>query len=82
MRQENTEIVAGVVFDRGDIKPRWFFINGRKINVLRVIYKWHEREGYYLIYKFTVTDGENIYEIAFNSNLQKWFLIAVVEGVS
>lgn len=81
MRQENIEIAAGVVFEKGDIRPKWIFVNGRKINILRIIYKWHEREGYYLIYKFTVTDGENLYEIAFNSNLQKWFLIAVVEGV-
>jgi hypothetical protein len=79
MRQENTEITAAVIFDKGNIRPKWFLLNGRKIEINKVIYKWHEREGYYLIYKFTVSDGKNIYEIAFNSNLQKWFLIAVAE---
>ncbi|MCX8083453.1 MAG: hypothetical protein N3C60_00825 [Calditerrivibrio sp.] len=81
MRQENIEIAAAVIFDKGDIRPKWFLKNGNKIKILRIIYKWHEREGYYLIYKFTVTDGENLYEIAFNSHLQRWYLISTVEGV-
>lgn len=82
MRQENIEITAAAVFKKGDINPKWFFVNDRKVDIKRVIYKWHERDGYYLIYKFTVTDGECIYEIAFNSHLQRWYLIYVVEGAA
>lgn len=80
MKTENTEITVAAVFKKGFIDPKWFLVDNKKIPITKIIYHWNEREGYYLIYKFTVSDGENIYEIAFNSNLQRWYLIAIVEG--
>lgn len=74
------KIRAGAVFDGSWPKPVWFALHGEKVTVKEICYKWKEREGADEIYKYTVSDGFNIYEIAFSAKEACWFLLAVDEA--
>ncbi|MDY6821409.1 MAG: hypothetical protein SVN78_07295 [Deferribacterota bacterium] len=76
----NEKILLCAIFDKNRVKPLWFYYSGRKIVIKEICYKWKEREGDNVIYKFTVTDGSSIYEIAYSLNTLQWYLIAVDEG--
>jgi hypothetical protein len=77
----NEKIVAGVLFQAGNIKPLWFLYKNAKIIIKEVCYKWKEREGGDIIYKFTVRDDANIYELAYSTMSGQWFLLAIDEEV-
>ncbi|GAB1534849.1 MAG: hypothetical protein LRY50_10890 [Geovibrio sp.] len=74
------KIRVGAVFDGGFPKPVWFGLHGEKVLIKEVCYKWKEREGTDVIYKFTVTDGFNIFEIMFSSMEVCWYLVAMDEA--
>lgn len=73
-------VKTAAVFDGGWPKPVWFVFHGEKVPVKQVCYKWKEREGSDVIYRFTVTDTFNIYEIFFSAMDACWYLDAVDES--
>lgn len=72
-------IKVGAVFDKGSIKPMWFQHSGRKITIKNIIYKWQEKSGSNTVIKFSVDDGENMYEIGYNNIDMTWTLFAYDE---
>jgi hypothetical protein len=77
----NEKIAVTVFFQSGNIKPLWFLYNNSKIIIKEICYKWKEREGKDIIYKFTVRDDANIYELAYYTMSGQWFLLAIDEEV-
>ena len=68
--------VAAVFTDEEFPKPVWFIFNNEKIMIRQICYKWTERKGKWLNYKYTVTDNNSIYEIVFSSENMSWKLEA------
>ncbi len=74
-------IRVGAVFEIGLLKPVWIDINGKKIVVKNIFYKWIEKFAYYYILKFSLSDEDNIiYEIEFDPINITWHLNAYAEA--
>ena len=65
-------IVVGAVFSRGGVKPVWFTWNGREIRVREITFTWKTREGGPSMLHFSVTDGQGLYEIIYNTETFQW----------
>lgn len=76
----NDPIKVGAIFDNSRIKPKWFIWGTRQINIAEVNYTWQTRTGRDTFYHFAVSDGRNVYELAYNVTKSKWDLIAVEAG--
>jgi hypothetical protein len=74
------KISVGAIFEGGRIKPVWFLYKHMKVIIKQVCYRWKEREGENIIYKFTVTDNKSIYEISYSTMTYQWYLLAIDEG--
>jgi hypothetical protein len=75
------KIRVGAIFENSP-KPVWFSLNGEKVTVREVCYHWKEREGAYVIHKFSVNDGTNVYQLSFDSSDGCWYLEAMDDGVA
>ncbi len=71
------EVRAGAVFNHDGIKPVWFDLHGHKVAIKEIHYKWTEKYSGSTIYKFTVSDGENFYELHFSGDDMRWYLAAM-----
>jgi hypothetical protein len=49
--------------------------------IKEICYKWTERQGKWLNYKYTVTDGHSIFEIIFLTEKMSWILEAMDDSV-
>jgi hypothetical protein len=77
--QENIRVA--VIFGPGNqIRPVWFEWRRRKHEVREVTYSWQELEGAATILHFAVSDGANLFELAWNSTSRVWSLAAVENG--
>lgn len=78
MQKIRENIRVAVIFGPGSsIKPVWFDWRGVKYTIREITYAWQEREGNALILRFAVTDGADLYELAYNSVSRVWSLAAV-----
>jgi len=68
-------ITVGVVFSRSTVKPVWFLRLGRQIRIREVAYTWKTREGSAGILHFSVSDGQGLYEICYNTMTLGWRLL-------
>ncbi|GBE41310.1 hypothetical protein BMS3Bbin09_01203 [bacterium BMS3Bbin09] len=59
------------------LKPLRFTWSDRQINIKDVTYEWTTSEGTSKLLHFSVTDGNTLYELSFNTNSILWML----EGV-
>ena len=59
------------------IKPVWFAWKGRQYRIKEVTYTWTNKEGMACVHYFSVTDGQNLYEISYNTETMVWKLIAI-----
>ncbi|MCX5900440.1 MAG: hypothetical protein NTX06_06860 [Proteobacteria bacterium] len=75
----NQNISVAAVFKGGDVFPRWFLYRGRKVAVQEVTYTWKEQKGKALLHHFAVSDGTNVYDIAFQPVALSWSIEAVEE---
>jgi hypothetical protein len=72
---ENSKIIkVGAVFRGSRIIPKWFTWEGRKYNVSSVDYIWEDKQGKEKIIRFSVSDGTNSYELAYNLARLNWSL--------
>ncbi len=69
-------ITVGVVFSRSTVKPVWFLRLGRQIRIQEVAYTWKTREGSAGILHFSVSDGQGLYELCYNTTTLSWRLAA------
>lgn len=56
------------------IKPVRFGWSGRLFEVRNVTYSWKAKEGDNDIYHFSVTDGDSLYELTFDTGSLVWKL--------
>ncbi len=59
------------------LRPLKFKWSGRQVNIREVTYEWTTLEGKSRLLHFSVTDGNTLYELSFDSNSVIWRL----EGV-
>ena len=59
------------------LKPLRFTWSDRRIDIKDVTYEWTTSEGASKLLHFSVTDGNTLYELSFNTTSIKWML----EGV-
>ena len=78
----NQNISVAAVFKGGDVFPRWFLYRGRKVAVREVTYSWKETKGAALFHHFAVSDGMNLYDIAFQPVALSWSIEAVDDGTT
>jgi len=71
----NEPITVGAVFSRGTVKPVWFSWHGRQIRVREIAFSWNTREGRATALHFSVTDGQGLYEITYNTLSCAWVLM-------
>jgi hypothetical protein len=68
-------INVGAIFSRGAIKPVWFSWNGRQIRIREVAFTWKTQEGNAGLLHFSVSDGQGMYEVAYNMKTMRWRLL-------
>jgi len=75
------DIRVAVIFGPGNrLEPVWFDWRRRKYTVREVTYTWRERRGEKTILHFAVSDGANLFELAYDAAGQLWALKAVEAG--
>lgn len=78
MTEIGDTVKVGVVFDEsGKIIPKWFVWNGRRYDITRTTFVWKVQEGRSVIHHFAVTDGDNMYELCYNTAELSWRLMNV-----
>jgi len=56
------------------LRPLKFRWSGRLVDVKEITYRWITKEGQSHIYHFSITDGDTLYELSFNTNSLLWRL--------
>jgi hypothetical protein len=56
------------------IRPLRFKWSGRLLEIKKITYSWMTKEGEAKIYHFSVSDGNTLYELSFNTNSLLWRL--------
>ncbi|MBA4418615.1 MAG: hypothetical protein C0392_12020 [Syntrophus sp. (in: bacteria)] len=73
MMQVGQTISVLASFSAG-MKPLQFRWSGRIIKVKEITYTWKSREGQKDIFHFSVTDGDSLYELTFDTRSLLWRL--------
>ena len=76
MERIREPIRVAVVFGPGsNIRPVWFEWRRRKHTISSTTYKWSDRVGEETRLHFSVTDGEALFELVYNTSDQRWTLL-------
>jgi hypothetical protein len=71
-------IRVAVIFGPGNrVEPVWFDWRLRKYTVREITYTWRDRQGEATVLHFAVSDGADLFELAYNADSQIWALTAV-----
>ncbi len=68
------DIRVGAAFDGRKVRPMWFLWRNRYYKVKSVTYTWCTSIGSARLHHYSVTDGNNLYELTFNANTLEWTL--------
>ena len=75
MERIKEQIRIATIFTPGRlIKPVWFDWHNRKHTILETTYHWKEHVGSATLMHFSVTDGEALYDLVYNTLDQSWLL--------
>jgi hypothetical protein len=78
MEKIRENIRVAVIFGPGNrVEPVWFDWRRRKYTVREITYTWRERQGEATVFHFAVSDGADLFELAYNAESQLWALTAV-----
>lgn len=78
MEKIRENIRVAVIFGPGNrVEPVWFDWRRRKYTVREITYTWRERQGEATVFHFAVSDGADLFELAYNADSQIWALTAV-----
>jgi|SRR5208337_1304812 len=72
----NESVSVSAVFSSGAVKPVWFSRKGKQIQIEEIALVWKTREGSTPILHFSVTDGQGLYELRYNTVTLSWRLAA------
>ena len=64
-------------FGQRGMRPLWFVWQGKRRIIQEVTGAWSERDGALLHRCFAVSDGEAVYELAFDARALRWWLTKV-----
>lgn len=67
-------IRVGAAFDRRRILPVWFMWRNRYYKVKDVCFVWSTDSGRARVCHYSVTDGDNTYELRFDTTTLEWTL--------
>jgi len=65
-------IEVGVIFKSGQVFPRWFVWQGRKVMVKDVTFHWTDKRGGEVLHFYALSDGINLYQVYFNNKHLHW----------
>jgi hypothetical protein len=75
MERIKEPIRIATIFTPGrQLKPVWFEWHNRKHSILETTYHWKEQAGAATLLHFSVTDGEALYDLVYNTLDQSWLL--------
>ena len=78
MQQLSERIKVAAVFAPGSqVKPVWFEWRSRKHAVTRISYFWKDHHGGASRLHFAVSDGNNLFELMFDTSDQNWTLVGI-----
>ena len=78
MQQLSERIKVAAVFAPGShVKPVWFEWRRRKHTVTRMSYFWKDHQGGASRLHFAVSDGNNLFELMFDTSDQNWSLVGI-----
>jgi hypothetical protein len=81
MQPLNVDIRVGAIFESGRaIRPVWFDWQRRKYSVTEITYRWQELSGETKTLHFTVSDGQDLFELIYDTDRQIWILAGVEPG--
>ena len=81
MQQLNVDIRVGAIFESGRaICPVWFDWQRRKYTVTEITYRWQELSGETKMLHFTVSDGQDLFELIYDTDRQVWILAGIEPG--
>ena len=68
---ENISVIAsfGLPYRIRPVRFRWL---GKLFEVRDITYSWQTREGQNRIYHFSVSDGQTLYELSFDTSSLLW----------
>jgi hypothetical protein len=67
---EQVKVLA--VFDEKGFQPLRFQWRGIAYPVKQITFRWRERKGGAVIYRFAVSDGVNAFQLTYNSERLDW----------
>ncbi len=71
-------IVVAAIFGRKPwLKPVWFIWQNRQYRIHKITYTWMDKEGLARRYHFSVTDGNDLYELYYHTERLTWWLSAI-----
>ncbi len=81
MQHLNADIRVGAIFESGRaIRPVWFDWQRKKYSVTEITYRWQEQSGDTKMLHFAVSDGQDLFELIYNTDQQIWSLSGVEPG--
>ena len=75
----NEPVSVGAIFASGTVRPVWFSWKGRQVRIRETAYIWHTSEGSARVLHYSVSDGQGLYELCYNTASLGWW-IARAEG--
>ena len=76
---EEIQVIAAFGRRKG-LMPLRFMWSGRRIDIKEITYRWDVKAGERRIIHFSVTDGNNLYELSFDPLSIRWRLEGVEQG--
>ena len=81
MQQLNTDIRVRAIFESGRaIRPVWFDWQRKKYTVTEITYRWQEQSGETKMLHFTVSDGQDLFELIYDTDRLTWLLAGIEPG--
>ena len=81
MQQLNENIRVGAIFESGRaIRPVWFDWQRKKYSVTEITYRWQEQSGETKMLHFAVSDGQDLFELVYDTERQTWSLTGIEPG--
>jgi hypothetical protein len=81
MQKLNRHIRVGAIFESGRaIRPVWFDWQHRKYSVTEITYRWQEQSGETKMLHFTVSDGQDLFELIYDTDRLVWILAGIEPG--
>jgi len=72
------QIEVLVLFKGTKILPRIFFWNNKAYKIKKITYNWQERFGRETVLYFSVSTGNDLYQISFNNTGYNWKIDKII----